>query len=222
VKKGEGKMARAAKTILFLIAAIVLALTARICLGEEVKVLPEDGGKWYISVIGQTGEKQYEEVLGWFDSGDLKDLKDQVHFNAVPTDSPMFEHYQAERASLPVVRVQAADGEVVYEAAGKQLPWSRDSLYGAIANSAGEFLRRHHRERDQKPVQPDPKPILKPILDPPPVPLNNGGAPILRPRPLLGCLGNFIGSLLEVAGVILCVVAMLIGFGISRWEKKRG
>ena len=97
--------------------AIVLYLAPR-ARGEEIRTLPNDENKWYVSVVGDANDAGYQKVLAWFDSGDLKDLKDQTHFNAVTIDSPMYPHYQVNGTKLPFVRVQTADGAVVYEAAG--------------------------------------------------------------------------------------------------------
>ena len=170
--------------------AIVLYLAPR-ARGEEIRTLPNDENKWYVSVVGDANDAGYQKVLAWFDSGDLKDLKDQTHFNAVTIDSPMYPHYQVNGTKLPFVRVQTADGAVVYEAAGAQMPWSAQALYGAIASAAGDnqkmVLRRRHRERQQEPNVPEPNPIPKPDVpkivvkvDPPAPPLDNGRNPIFR------------------------------------------
>jgi hypothetical protein len=191
--------------------AIAFALLVGVAKAENYGVLsearvvklPEDGNKWYVSVIGQPGAK-YQEVLAWFDSGKLKELKSKVHFFAVTSDMPIYERYKTSIKALPTVRVQDASGKVIYESAGKNIPMSGEGLYSAIAgavNGSEELLpwRRNHSNPTPDPVPPDATP---PDLDPEPGPIDNGGAPVIEPvdTPIELPVAVVIGALL--AGLI--------------------
>ena len=111
--------------VLALFAAVVpcFADTVNGVLAEERVVnLPNDQGKWYISVVGNANDARYNVVLGWFDSNpSLAKLKDQVHFCPVANDTAIYkERYSANIKGLPTVRMQKPDGTVVYEAAGRE------------------------------------------------------------------------------------------------------
>jgi hypothetical protein len=180
---------------------------------ERVVRLPQDQGKWYISVVGDASDARYQEVLGWFSNVEsLKTLKDRVHFCQVTTDSPTYkERYSPNVRGLPTVRVQNDKGVVIYEVAGKRIPMTGEGLYAAIAiavNGSEELLpwRRNHVHPQPEP-KPDPKPIL-PILDPEPQPIDDGGAPEID---LLSDLSLWL--------VPICVLGLLIGVAIGQWEK---
>jgi hypothetical protein len=184
----------------------LLLLTASICYAAEERVikLPEDGQKWHVSVVGDEKDARYQEVIKWFDSGKLKDLKSKVHFHAVPTTDPIYtERYKPNVRGLPTVRVQDAEGYTVYEAS-KSLPSTGDGLYSAIAISAKEILpwRRHHAT----PVTPDlvPEPIT-PDVDPDPSPIDDGGPPVF----------DETGWDLETWAVIACVILFSLGLGLG-------
>jgi hypothetical protein len=180
---------------------------------ERIVRLPNDQGKWYVSVVGDASDAAYQRVLGWFDTNaSLKTLRAQVHFCPVTADTAVYvERYASNVKGLPTVRVQKPVGEVVYEASGKNLPLSAEGLYGAIAD--GVYVaqgirpvlpwRRDMERRCQPGPQPEPSPQPQP--DPEPSPIDDGGAPAVEPQtvapgwvlPLL-CVVGFVGGL--VAG----------------------
>lgn len=169
---------------------------------ERIVRLPEDGSKWYISVFGDN-DARYKEVVSWFDSGKLKELKDQVHFNPVSKDSPLYERYAPSIKGLPLVRIQDASGAVVGEIAGNKLPASGEALYNAIAdavNGTEHWLpwRKHKADPDPKP---DPSP--DPNHDPIPQPIDSGGPPVIEPVED------------DVTPVLVCMALLVIGFGYS-------
>ncbi len=104
---------------------------------ERVVNLPNDQGKWYVSVVGNANDAALQRVLGWFDANaSLKGLKNQVHFCPVTSGTAIYqERYAANVKGLPTVRVQKPDGTVVYEAAGKNIPMTADGLNGAMAGA---------------------------------------------------------------------------------------
>jgi hypothetical protein len=175
---------------------------------ERVINLPQDQGKWYISIVGNEKEARYQEVLGWFSKVDrLKSLKDKVHFLPVTSDSPIYkERYAPNVKGLPTVRVQTESGVVIYEAAGKKIPMSGEGLYTAIADAANgsEALLPWRRRHENPPPTPTPNPINpQPQPDPEPQPIDNGGTPILEPGeqeipiwPILICIGLLVAGVL--------------------------
>jgi hypothetical protein len=84
---------------LALFAAVVpcFADTANGVLAEERVVnLPQDQGKWYVSVVGSTTDARYNEILGWFESNQsLKKVKNQVHFCPVTTATAIYKERYA-------------------------------------------------------------------------------------------------------------------------------
>ena len=155
---------------------------------ERVVNLPNDQGKWYISVVGNANDTAYLRVLGWFEANpSLKGLKNKVHYCPVTTGTPIYqERYAPNMKGLPTVRVQKADGVVVYEAAGSNLPMTAEGLYGAIAGavSNAQGLRpilpwRRDMERRCPGPGPCPTPNPQPNPDPQPDPAQEpaGGAP---------------------------------------------
>jgi len=147
---------------------------------ERVVTLPQDAGKWYISVVGDDKEARYREILSWFDTGRLKDLKRQVHFCVVPRGTAMYQERYADNVKgLPTVRMQKSDGTVVYEMAGVKLPASADELNASMASSV-TLMREANAtcpRRCRPQPQPAPQPDVKPSLDPEPQPLDDGGQP---------------------------------------------
>jgi len=187
---------------------------------ERVINLPQDGNKWFVSVVGDANDPRYREVLNWFDSGSLLNLKNSVHFNAVTSDSAIFsERYAANTPVLPMVRLQNAQGVVYAEICGDDIPMTAQSLNSQIAQDAaggpkaqGDLRpilpwRRNHNCPTPKPgPQPGPQPGPKPLPDPAPGPLDNNDKPAIDEVPAaatwplaLICSGGFgLGSLLGV------------------------
>jgi len=182
---------------LILLTCVLLALFASICpcvadgvngvLAEErVITLPQDQGKWYISVFGDANDANYQRVLGWFNSDTkMMKLRDTVQFGPVTTDTALYSERYATTTgefkitALPCVRLQKPDGVVVYQACGKNIPMTPQGLYGALANGVqvteGIFpilpWRREMERRCPEPG-PNPGPGPGPQPDPEPQPLD--------------------------------------------------
>jgi hypothetical protein len=159
---------------------------------ERVINLPQDSGKWYISVVGDAKDAQYQTILKWFNENpSLRKLKNQVHFNQVTTDTTMYrDRYSMNVKGLPTVRMQNSQGVVIYEAAGKNLPFTSEGLHGAIAESFYKVQgirpilpwRRNHVCPGPCP-QPGPNPDPNP--DPDPQPIDDGGGTPVIDQPLV-------------------------------------
>ena len=190
---------------------------------ERVINLPQDMGKWYISVVGDANDTNYQRVLSWFNNDTkMKTLRDTVHFCPVTVDTAIYrERYattigQYKITSLPCVRLQKPGGLVVYQACGKSIPMTSQGLYGALANDiqVAEGIRpilpwRRDMER-RCPVQPSPQPDPDSQPDPEPQPL--------EPTPD----APNIGVEADLPPIWLAGLMLVIGVGaggVYQWKK---
>lgn len=221
------KLLLCALCLLAVFAAVVpcLADTVNGVLAEERIVnLPQDQGKWYVSVVGNATDARYREIVGWFDSyTSLKKLKNQVHFCPVTSNTAIYQaRYASNVKGLPTVRVQKPSGTVVYEAAGKNIPMTAGGLNGAIANAVNKAtgLRpilpwRRDMERRCPAPGPNPQPKPQPQPDPEPQPIDDGDAPNVDPEPQ-GDLPGWGLVLVCLGGV---VVGLSSGYGRKLYDK---
>jgi hypothetical protein len=186
------KLLICAMCVVAVFAAVVpcLADTVNGVLAEErVVTLPNDQGKWYISVVGDADNARYNEILGWFDNNpNLAKLKDQVQFCPVTSDTAIYkERYAPNVAGLPTVRMQQPDAAVVYEAAGKDIPMTAEGLNAALAGAVGKAqglrpILPWRRDADNRLNNLErPKPQPQPNTDPKPQPIDDGGKPEVVP-----------------------------------------
>lgn len=198
-------------TIVLLVAMATLATAQSnygVSVEDRVVNLPNDGARWYLSVVGDANESQYRTILEWFNTDErLRDFRSQVHYCPIERSTAVFkERYRTNTSSLPTVRLQDSKGVVVYEADGKQLPFTASGLYGALANATRKVLGVElcpWRKRNDPTPTPEPKPT--PIPDPDPAPAPNEGAPVVEPA-------NDIAPLIAV---VLAVVGLLVGGGVG-------
>ena len=215
---------------LCLLAALVAAMfTATPCVAqpangviaqERIVSLPQDSGKWYVSVVGDPQDARYREVLNWFESGSLLNLRNSVHFNAVTSDSAIFaERYAANTPSLPMVRLQNSQGVVYSQVCSSDIPMTAQSLNSLISQDVASgpkaqcdlrpilIWRRNH---NCPTPQPKPEPSPNPNPDPTPSPIDNNSQPVVDEVPsapvwplLLICSvglmsGSIVGGVLTV------------------------
>lgn len=167
---------------------------------ERVITLPQDQGKWYVSIFGEKSDPQYQKLQSWFKTNDgLKSLRSQVHFNEYSPDQLRFKRYAKDMPALPFVRVQTEKGSVASEYSAQFIPISADALYNGIrtdlTTSDTTHLRRWRLFCPRPPCPgpgpgpgPGPCPCPTPPVDPPPVdppvivdpPV---GPPVLPPDP---------------------------------------
>ena len=146
---------------------------------ERVVSLPQDQGKWYVSIFGDTADLQFQRLQAWFqnDPG-LSNIREQVHFNVYPTTSAHYQRYARTLPGYVCVRVQNSKGSVLSEYWDEYLPSSGDLLYQGIAldiqKKTGFAII--HRLRDHCPgPNPNPNPVPVPVpalvepMDDPPV-----------------------------------------------------
>lgn len=175
---------------------------------KRVINLPNDEGKWYLSVVGEVNDAQYQKILVWFKTNpSLYKLRQQVHYIPVSTNKSVYEtRYKPNIKGLPTVRLQNHAGVRVYEAHGDNLPFTPEGLYGALANDVAFAQRCLIRPWRQNRLCPSPNPKPKPNpdleLDPDPGPIDDGGRPDLLPvRSSLPPLWAMLLTLIVSAGV---------------------
>ncbi len=210
----------------FAVVAPCLGDTVNGVLAEERTVrLPNDQGKWYVSVAGNATDPRYNEIVGWFDTNaNLKKLKNQVHFCPVTSDTAIYQtRYVGNVKGLPTVRMQKPDGTVVYEAAGKYLPLTAAGLNGALAGAVNDAqgLRpvlpwRKEMERRCPGPCPIPSPPPSPQPDPDPQPIDDGGMPVIDDPPVENTAP---WGLLPPLCVVGLAVGFACGYGRQLYEK---
>lgn len=158
---------------------------------ERVVQLPQDQNKSYLSVFGVDGDDRYEELKAWIASdSQLAALKSQTIYNKYPTSSVMFRQRYAQGVqSFPCVRLQKADGTVIYEASGFGIPMSAEGLYNGMA----EGCRKHRH------CQPCPQPT-PPVT---PAPVTPAPAPFVKPQPVVHEFPTAVVWLALIAGGVL-------------------
>ncbi len=178
---------------------------------ERIINLPNDQGKWYVSVVGDANDANYKKVIGWFNTNaKLKKLKDQVHFMPVTNDTAIYtERYANNVDGLPTVRVQTRDGVVVYEAAGDNIPMSAEGLNGAIAEQVLPWRRNMEDKCGPRPC-PSPSPSPDPPLDPEPQPIIDVDVPDMDPSPRRGLAAIVVVMLLVSSSVIGGVTGLAV------------
>lgn len=223
-----------AYVLLFIAALLAVLVAVNACradygvmVEERIVNLPQDQGKWYISVVGNDAGENYHKVLGWFDSQPkLRRLKNQIHFCPVIVGTPVYqERYANNVKSLPTVRLQKPTGVVVYEAAGKHLPASADGLYSALAQAVfadANLIKQSPWKVEQRcPLRPKPQPEPEPgpNPDPPAQPLDNVGPPVIDEAPAVDEAPDGLTPLAIILIVVACiVVGGSVGL-VSQWRK---
>jgi hypothetical protein len=193
---------------------------------ERVVTLPNDSGKWYVSVVGSANDTRYNEIVGWFTTNpSLKKLKDQVHFCQITTGTAVYqERYASNIKGLPTVRVQKSGGIVVYEGSEKNIPMTAAGLNGALAGAVNKAqgvrpILPWRRDMDQRCPGPGPCPNPNPNLDPEP-----DSEPDSEPGPIDDNGTPSVESPVQWVWLpVLCLVGLslgvLTGYGRQLYQK---
>jgi len=207
---------------------------------ERIIDLPQDANKWFVSIVGDPSDSQYNAIASWFSKdAKLAEIRKQVHFWKITSNSKDFsERYAHNVSGLPTVRIQRHDGFVIWEGAGKEVPTTAAGLYDTIADAATNTeaifpLLPWRRTEPYLPILPlRDRPVLPwrqkmedkcgpdgcPAPEPPapdmdygPMPPDDGGAPVIENT------GPPIG--LVVVALVLCVLGGATGGIVSQWKK---
>lgn len=170
---------------------------------EQVVQLPQDQGRWYLSVFGNEGETKYETLKSWFSTdAQLQGIRAQAHYNTYRADSTMFTERYAQSTTIPCVRLQDGSGKVVFQATGDAIPMSPQALY----NSMNDACRRRCRPCPQPQPQPSPQPPVNPtphpVKPPTPTPPAVSDFPSAGMWALMISLGLLVGGGAGLAGKI--------------------
>jgi hypothetical protein len=178
--------------------------------------LPQDGDKLFLTIAGNANDATFKRLLAGFKNDSaLVEIKNETHFNALTTDSAMFKaRYAKSMPKTPIVRLQAPDGTVIYEAIGNDIPTSglvlADDLNAKASgcdSAAGCRWRNRRCQPKQEEAAPheEEQPIVAPEPEPKP-----------EPKP-----AHAVNHPLILATVVL--VSLLIGGAIGAYQYlKRG
>jgi hypothetical protein len=123
----------------------------------RVVKLPQDGDKLFCTVFGEAGNADYEAISEWFKTvPELKAFAAQTHFNNYPKQSTEYkQRYGKTVKSLPMIRVQKANGEKLFQISGANIPMSGEAL---AKNLNTECLRRWRQCCPRPKPEPSPEP----------------------------------------------------------------
>jgi hypothetical protein len=110
---------------------------------EQVE-LPQDHNKLYLTIVGNQHDPRYRTLCDWFEQNPtLRAMRDQTHYSTIPTQSPHFwERLAPGYRATPSVRLQQANGQVLVEFAGSELPMTADALAHGLNGRAKNCFRR--------------------------------------------------------------------------------
>ena len=154
----------------FAFALLFAALIGMGCkaMGEELDHRPNDAEVVYLTVVGTPGEARFESLKLEFETHDgLKGLTEETHFTVLADTSTLFRtRYSGEFGRLPVVRLQEADGDVIYEASGRLIP-DADQLYTELNRKVTNDPTCYRRQRQGEQEMIDVTPVKKEKTPPP-------------------------------------------------------
>ena len=193
---------------------------------ERIVQLPQDGDKWFVSVVGDPQDSRFNEIVSWFDSGSLLALRNSVHFNAIDSNSAIFaDRYADMTPELPMVRVQNAKGVIYSQVCGNSIPMSAQSLNAQIAQDVAAGPKANCPLRPLLPWRknhncptPGPKPEPSPLPDPIPGPIDDHSNPVIDDAPA----SPPVWPLILVCGsgfLVGAVTGTVITF--KQWTRKR-
>jgi hypothetical protein len=179
---------------------------------ERLITLPQDQGRWYVSLFGDLADPKFQSLQKWFASHDgLVNLRNQVHYNEYSVHTVRYQRYAKGLPATPCIRVQNSRGVVTSEFWSEYIPLSAESLYRGIREdlrdeaSWGCLRRRRCRpcpsprpqpQPQPQPISPDPEPIKDdpPVFadDPKPEPEKESGFPWLLAL-VAGLIGGGVG-----------------------------
>lgn len=194
-------------------AAAIVSLAAACFASETVREVPppQDEAMLHLSVVGNAADSQFNQIVKWFKTdADLSVTTKRVHFHVIKTGTPIYrDRYAPNISGLPTVRLQSADGVVIYEQWSDGIPGTPGAMFLALsAKTERKCVLPWRRKMEE---QCTPKGC--PIPEPQPV-------PIPEPSPMLEPLQPKQGlPLILVIGIaILSFGAGGACGGYSKWK----
>ncbi len=180
---------------------------------ERVITLPQDQGKWYVSLFGDSTDPQYQRLQQWFETHKgLSNLRTQVHYNEYATDVTRYQKYAEQMPGLPCVRVQNSKGNVRSEFWADYLPLTGEALFVGIKADLRDETRQRRRRLCPSP---EPEPTPEPMPGPAPIP---DGPPVFdepEPEPEPEEEASGFPWLIAIAAL-----AIGIGIGVTQGYRK--
>lgn len=179
---------------------------------HQVIELPQDHNKCYCTLMGDTNDPAFRQLVSWFDTTpELAQLKSKTHFHVMDTNSVMYKkRYAQSTGQTPCVRIQQPDGTVIFQCSDKSLPLSGESLANMVSASC-------FRRQSAQPSQPQPYNHLHVHYDAPDT--KSDKVPDATPQP--DVFANHEVTLGPAWFWILmgaCVVSVLTGVGYE-WRR---
>ena len=141
---------------------------------ERIVELPQDGGRWYLTLFGDSADPQYQMLRSWLQTHNgLSTLRSQVHYNDYLTTSPRYPRYAESMPGLPCIRLQNSRGTVISEFWSNNIPLTGEALFssikGDLRSKASWGLLRQRRGPQPRRCRPSPQPTPAPTPAPAPV-----------------------------------------------------
>jgi len=140
----------------------------------EERVAPiDDSAEMHLSIVGSSRSREYQKLVRWFDRDQkLNDFRKGLKYHAVTTASPLYnDRYRPNVQGLPTVRLQDAQGVVLYEVAGQDVPASESSLLSAMVRAVEKLTgNRFKCDPNRNKCDPNrkktPAPEVAPFVEP--------------------------------------------------------
>ena len=154
---------------------------------QRVVTLPQDQGKWYVSLFGDPSDARYQELQKWFRASRVGPSQTAGPLQRVQrVRSAISTRYAKNMAGLPCVRVQNHQGIVTSEFWAEYIPMTPDALYNGIRedilDKASWGCLRRRRCRPCPQPCPAPQPAPQPVK-PAPVEPEPSTPPVLPAEP---------------------------------------
>lgn len=150
---------------------------------DRIIELPADSGIWHTLLFVHDGWQAHEDcrrLVAWFDTEPgLVSLKSQTKFWVYTESNPYYrQHFAGTLHALPAVRVQNAEGYLIYQASGRNIPRGPADLRRAITREVRAKCPGPYCFPDQRPapdsVPPEPAPdVIPDSVAPAPEPEEN-------------------------------------------------
>jgi len=170
---------------------------------EKTITLPEDGGRWHLSVVGNLNSAQCKQLTTWMAQNEkLKQLVSQVHYHKVDVSTNIYkDRYAPTLQGVPAVRLQDSSGRIVYDATIRNIPYTAEGLYAALYHAVNRYYNKESCPRRPTPAPPLPDVVPAPDIQP------------ILPEPERSVVDSSL-VLVGIGGL-----ALLVGFVIA-WAKK--
>lgn len=161
-------------------------------LKEAVYELPNDSGKLYLTVAGSASDQKYKDLCGQFSATpEWKELRDSAHYTQLPTNSKMFNgRYAKEYKDFPTIRLQTADGRIVNEWVGRDIPANDQLMSELKADCFRRFRQQKQKSTPNKEVDQE----IKQQLDNSPATPMGEDWPSMKLVIAAACVGGLLGA----------------------------